>query len=48
MAEPHSQPRAENVPIKVQAGGSINPNKAPKTAPPVTNTQPKPTENKGK
>lgn len=48
MAEQHPQPRAEHVPLKVQAGGSTNPNKAPNTAPPITNTRPKPTENKGK
>lgn len=43
MAEPHSQTRAQHVPNKDMAGGSKNPNKAPKAVPPNSDTKPKPT-----
>lgn len=40
--------RCDTPQIDVRAGGSVNPNKAPKSPPPITNTRPQPTENKKK
>jgi hypothetical protein len=48
MTRQRQKPRADHIPDRIAEGASTNPNKAPKTPPPVTKTQPKPTENKGK
>jgi len=42
------QVRSDTPQLGIKAGGSVNPNKAPKSPPPVTNTKPQPTENKAK